>query len=108
MSELDRSPGDGASRSPGKGQVAAVIQRGTGDGSGAPPAMADQQAIDPSTSGRVDAAGEGVVSAFVLGWHIAELFHSKVPGSVRRRQASLEKLAGIGELDPLAQARLLL
>lgn len=108
MSELDRSPGDGQSRSPGKGQVDAVIQRGTGDGSGARPTMADQQAIDPSTGGRVDAAGEGVISAFVLGWHIAELFHSKVPGSVRRRQASLGKLTGIGELDPLAQARLLL
>jgi hypothetical protein len=70
--------------------------------------MADQQVIGPSTGGRVDAAGEGVVSAFVLGWHVAELFHSNVPGSVRRRQASLEKLAGIGELDPLARARLLL
>jgi hypothetical protein len=70
--------------------------------------MADQQAIGPSTDGRVDPAGEGVISAFVLGWHVAELFHSKVPGTVRRRQPSLEKLTGIGELDPLAQARLLL
>jgi hypothetical protein len=70
--------------------------------------MADQQAIGPPTGGRVDAPGEGVISAFVLGWHVAELFHSKVPGSVRRRQASLEKLAGIGDLGPLAQARLLL
>ena len=70
--------------------------------------MADQQAIGPPTGGRVDGPGEGVISAFVLGWHVAELFHSKVPGSVRRRQASLEKLAGIGDLGPLAQARLLL
>jgi hypothetical protein len=54
------------------------------------------------------AAEEGVISAFVLGWHVAELFHSKVPGSVRRRQASLDKLTGLGELDPLARARLLL
>jgi hypothetical protein len=50
----------------------------------------------------------GVVAAFVLGWHLAELFHSNVPSSVRRRQASVERLPGVGELDPLAQARLLL
>lgn len=86
----------------------AVTQRGTRDGLGARPTLADQQAISPSTGGRVDTAGEGVNSAFVLGWHVAELFHSKVPGSVRRRQAGVEKLAGVGELDPLAQARLLL
>jgi hypothetical protein len=49
-----------------------------------------------------------VISAFVLGWHVAELFHSNVPGSVKRRQASVAKLAGIGELDPLARAQLLL
>jgi hypothetical protein len=66
------------------------------------------QAVGASTGGLVDAADEGVVSAFVLGWHMAELFHSRVPGSVRRRQVSLDKLAGIGELDPLSQARLLL
>jgi hypothetical protein len=70
--------------------------------------QANPQADAAPTSGLVDAADDGVVSAFVLGWHVAELFHSKVPGSVRRRQASLEKLAGIGELDPLSQARLLL
>jgi hypothetical protein len=70
--------------------------------------QANPQAVGASTGGLVDAADEGVVSAFVLGWHMAELFHSKVPGSVRRRQASLDKLAGIGELDPLSQARLLL
>jgi hypothetical protein len=49
-----------------------------------------------------------VISAFVLGWHVAELFHRNVPRSVQRRPASVDKLAGIGELDPLAQARLLL
>jgi hypothetical protein len=70
--------------------------------------MADQRAIGASTGGQVDAAGHGVIAAFVLGWHVAELFHSNVPSSVRRRQASLEKLTGVGELDPLAQARLLL
>jgi hypothetical protein len=70
--------------------------------------QANPQATGVSTGGPVDAADQGVVSAFVLGWHMAELFHSKVPGSVRRRQASLDKLAGIGELDPLSQARLLL
>jgi hypothetical protein len=70
--------------------------------------MADQRAVGASTGGQADAAGHGVVAAFVLGWHLAELFHSNVPGSVRRRQASPEKLPGIGELDPLARARLLL
>lgn len=70
--------------------------------------QANPQAVGASTGGLVDAADEGVVSAFVLGWHMAELFHSRVPGSVRRRQVSLDKLAGIGELDPLSQARLLL
>jgi hypothetical protein len=54
------------------------------------------------------ASGGGVVSAFVLGWHVAELFHLDLPRSARGRQVSLEKLAGIGELDPLSQARLLL
>lgn len=58
--------------------------------------------------GMVGTAGRGVVEAFVLGWHVAELFHSHVPGAGRGRQVSLEKLPGIGELDPLARARLLL
>src|SRR4029450_1796043 len=66
------------------------------------------QAVGASTGGLVDAAGDGVVWAVVLGWPMAELFHSRIPGSVRRRQVSLDKLAGIGELDPLSQARLLL
>jgi hypothetical protein len=61
-----------------------------------------------SASGPVDAARDGVISAFVLGWHVAELFHANVPGSVQRRQASPAKLAGIGDLDPLSRARLLL
>jgi hypothetical protein len=39
---------------------------------------------------------------------MAELFHANVPRSVQRQQASPEKLAGIGDLDPLSQARLLL
>jgi hypothetical protein len=50
----------------------------------------------------------GVISAFVLGWHVAELFHTPVPRSAQRRQATLDKLVGIGDLDPLARARLLL
>jgi hypothetical protein len=50
----------------------------------------------------------GVISAFVLGWHVAELFHTPLPRSAQRRQPSLDKLVGIGELDPLARARLLL
>jgi hypothetical protein len=85
-----------------------VIQPETRETSDGRPTMADPQAIGPSASGLVDTAREGVTFAFVLGWHVAELFHSKVPGSVQRRQASLEKLPGIGELDPLSQARLLL
>jgi hypothetical protein len=55
-----------------------------------------------------DAARYSVISAFVLGWHVAELFHANVPLSVQRRQASPAKLAGIGDLDPLSRARLLL
>jgi hypothetical protein len=51
---------------------------------------------------------EGVISAFVLGWHVAQLFHSRIPAAAPRRQASSDKLAGIGDLDPLARARLLL
>jgi hypothetical protein len=50
----------------------------------------------------------GVSSAFVLGWHVAQLFHSRIPGSAARRQTGLGKLAGIAELNPLARARLLL
>lgn len=85
-----------------------MIQRGTRDTSDARPSMADPHAIGPSASGLVDVAREGVISAFVLGWHVAELFHSRIPGSVQPRQANLNKLPGIGDLDPLSQARLLL
>ena len=66
------------------------------------------QAAGSSVGGRPDAAREGVISAFVLGWHVAELFHADVPRSAQRRQASLDKLVGVGELDPLSRARLLL
>ena len=61
-----------------------------------------------SAGGPAHATRDGVVSAFVLGWHMAELFHANVPGSVQRRQAGADKLVGIGELDPLSRARLLL
>ena len=61
-----------------------------------------------SATGPANAARDGVISAFVLGWHMAELFHANVPRSVQRRQASPAKLAGVGELDPLSRARLLL
>jgi hypothetical protein len=61
-----------------------------------------------AASGAGDAALDGVVSAFVLGWHVTELFHAKVPRSMRPRQASVDKLPGIGELDPLSRAGLLL
>jgi hypothetical protein len=59
-------------------------------------------------SGPADAARDGVISAFVLGWHVAELFHANVPRSTQRRPASPAKLAGVGDLDPLSRARLLL
>jgi hypothetical protein len=62
---------------------------------------------DSSDAG-ADAARGGVISAFVLGWHVAELFHTPVPRSVQRRHASPDKLVGVGDLDPLARASLLL
>jgi hypothetical protein len=85
-----------------------VTQRDTPAGSGTRPASARSAAAGPSTGGLADAAEDGVVSAFVLGWHVAELFHIDLPRSVRGRQVSLDKLAGIAELDPLSQAKLLL
>jgi hypothetical protein len=54
-----------------------------------------------------DAAWDGVVSAFVLGWHVTQLFHANVPSSARPRQVSVDTLPGIGDLDPLSRARLL-
>jgi hypothetical protein len=66
------------------------------------------QAAGSSASDPADPARDSVISAFVLGWHVAELFHADVPRSPQRRQARLDKLVGIGELDPLSQARLLL
>jgi hypothetical protein len=70
--------------------------------------MASPQLTGPPASDLTDAPTEGAVSAFVLGWHVAQLFHSRVPGAVQGRRASLDKLAGIGELHPLVRARLLL
>jgi hypothetical protein len=66
------------------------------------------QAAGSSVGGPADAAREGVIAALVLGWHVAELFHASIPGSTQRRQASSDRLVGIGELDPLSRARLLL
>jgi len=62
----------------------------------------------PDGLDRSDASQDAVVAAFVLGWHVAELFHANVPGTTQRRQAGVDRLTGIGELDPLSQARLLL
>jgi len=62
----------------------------------------------PEDPDRSDAARDAVVASFVLGWHVAELFHANVPGTVQRRQAGVDRLTGIGELDPLSRARLLL
>jgi hypothetical protein len=69
---------------------------------------ATPQAADSSVGGRADAAREGVISAFVLGWHVAELFHANLPRSPPRRQPRLDKLVGVGELDPLSRTELLL
>lgn len=66
------------------------------------------QAAGSSAGDPADPARDSVISAFVLGWHVAELFHADVPRSRQRRQARLDKLVGVGELDPLSQARLLL
>jgi hypothetical protein len=66
------------------------------------------EAAESSVGGRADAARDGVISASVLGWHVAELFHTPLPRSMQRRQASSDKLVGMGELDPLSRARLLL
>jgi hypothetical protein len=85
----------------------AVTEREDRGGSDARSARANAQAA-ASASDIADAVRDSVISAFVLGWHMAELFHAKVPRSSQHRQATLGKLVGIGELDPLAQARLLL
>jgi hypothetical protein len=69
---------------------------------------APEAGAESSASRTTDAARDGVISAFVLGWHVAELFHANVPRSAQRPQASPAKLAGVGDLDPLSQARLLL
>jgi hypothetical protein len=66
------------------------------------------EAAGSSVGGRADAARDGVISAFVLGWHVAELFHTPLPRSMQRRQTRSDKLIGMGELDPLSRARLLL
>jgi hypothetical protein len=66
------------------------------------------EAAGASVGGRADAARDGVISASVLGWHVAELFHTPLPRSMQRRQARSDKLVGMGELDPLSRARLLL
>ena len=63
--------------------------------------------IPPEGPDRSDAARDAVVAAFVLGWHVAELFHANIPGA-QRRPAGADRLTGIGELDPLSRARLLL
>jgi hypothetical protein len=66
------------------------------------------QAAGSSVGGPADAARDGVIAALVLGWHVAELFHANLPRSPQRRQASSDKLVGIGELDSRSRARLLL
>lgn len=62
----------------------------------------------PATGGSTEFPQDGVISAFVLGWHVAELFHANIPHSTRPRTAARSKLPGIGELDSLSRARLLL
>jgi hypothetical protein len=85
----------------------AVTQSEARGGSNAASAGA-AQAAGSSARDPADSARDSVISAFVLGWHLAELFHADVPRSRQRRQARLDKLVGIGELDPLSRTRLLL
>jgi hypothetical protein len=85
-----------------------LTQRQARNSSDAGSAAASPQAAGSSVGGRTDAARDGVISALVLGWHVAELFHANVPRSAQGRPASSEKLVGVGELDPLSRARLLL
>ena len=84
-----------------------MTQHEVGGGSDAV-ATGAAQVAGSSASNTTDPAQDGVIAAFVLGWHMAELFHADVPRSRQRRQARLDKLVGIGDLDPLSQARLLL
>jgi hypothetical protein len=62
----------------------------------------------PVTDESTESPADGIISAFVLGWHVAELFHAKIPQSTRPRTATRTKLPGIGELDSLSRAQLLL
>jgi hypothetical protein len=103
-----RVPLDKGMRQPSEWRLeSAVTQREVRGGSDARSAAASAP-VAASASDIADAVRDSVISAFVLGWHMAELFHAKVPRSSQHRQATLGKLVGIGELDPLAQARLLL
>jgi hypothetical protein len=62
-----------------------VTQREARGGSDAPSAGA-AQAAGSSASNTTDAARDSVISAFVLGRHMAELFHANVPRSRQHRQ----------------------
>jgi len=55
---------------------------------------------------RADSEGD-VRLAFVLGWHVAELFHANIPQRPPPRTEALAKLPGLGELDDLSRALLL-
>ncbi len=85
-----------------------MVQREAGATSEAAPSGTTSPTPGSAAGGASDAAWDGVVSAFVLGWHVTELFHANVPRSARPRQASIHKLPGIGELDLLSRAELLL
>ncbi len=84
-----------------------MAQREVGDTSHAPSSGATVKPTGSTGRDRSRPIQEGVVAAFVLGWHVAELFHASVPRSRRPPQASLDKLPGIGELDTLSRAGLL-
>jgi uncharacterized membrane protein YGL010W len=64
--------------------------------------------VTPPGPDRSDAAQDAVVAVFVLGWRVAELFHANIRGTAQRRPACVDRLTGIGEIDPLSRARLLL
>jgi hypothetical protein len=87
----------------------AAGQRGARATSNADRGSAAPETTIGSTAERPgEAPWDGVVSAFVLGWHVAELFHADVPRSARPRKARFDKLPGVGDLDKLSRARLLL
>jgi nucleoid-associated protein YgaU len=85
-----------------------VAEREAENGTGTRSTMLARGSARPGDGEPTDVAREGVVSAFVLGWHLAELFHVDLSHSVRSQPVSVNRLPGISEFDPLSWAKLLL